>query len=78
MSSSGHERGGARLRCRMNFGQRSRTSPSRVSEVGNVMADVVLHDTYFVWNWGLSFIFLLVVIVLVLGAAALIKYLFFR
>ena len=42
------------------------------------MADVVLHDTYFVWNWGLGFIFLLVVIVLILGAAALIKYLFFR
>jgi hypothetical protein len=42
------------------------------------MADVVLRDTYFVWNWGLGFILLLVVIVLILGAAALIKYLFFR
>ena len=42
------------------------------------MADMVLHDTYIVWNGGLGFILLLVVIVLFLGAAALIKYLFFR
>ena len=42
------------------------------------MADVVLHDTYFVWNWALGVIFLLVVMVLILSAAALIKYLFFR
>lgn len=41
------------------------------------MADIVLHDTYIVWNWGLGFVLLLVVIVLILGAAALIKYLFF-
>ena len=38
------------------------------------MADIMLHDT----NWALSLIVLLAVIVLVLGAAALIKYLFFR
>jgi len=42
------------------------------------MADITIHDTYFVWNWVLSLILLLAVIVLVLGAAALIKYLFFR
>ena len=42
------------------------------------MADIMLHDTYIVWNWVLSLILLLAVIVLVLGAAALIKYLFFR
>lgn len=42
------------------------------------MADMVLHDTYIVWNWGLGLIFTLVVIVLILSAAALIKYLFFR
>jgi hypothetical protein len=42
------------------------------------MADIVLHDTYIVWSWGLGFILLLAVIVLILGAAALIKYLFFR
>ena len=42
------------------------------------MADIMLHDTYIVWNWALSLIVLLAVIVLILGAAALIKYLFFR
>jgi len=42
------------------------------------MADIMLHDTYIVSNWALSLIVLLAVIVLVLGAAALIKYLFFR
>jgi hypothetical protein len=42
------------------------------------MADIVLHDAYIVWNWGLGFVLLLVVIVLILAAAALIKYLFFR
>ena len=42
------------------------------------MADIMLHDTYIVWNWALNLILLLAVIVLVLGAAALIKYLFFR
>jgi hypothetical protein len=42
------------------------------------MADMMLHDTYIVWNWGLGLIFPLVVIVLILSAAALIKYLFFR
>jgi hypothetical protein len=42
------------------------------------MADTALHDTYIVWNWALGLILLVAVIVLVLGAAALIKYLFFR
>jgi hypothetical protein len=42
------------------------------------MADIMLHDTYIVWNWALRLILLLAVIVLILGAAALIKYLFFR
>lgn len=42
------------------------------------MADMTFHDTYIVWNWALGTIFLLVVIVLMLGAAALIKYLFWR
>jgi hypothetical protein len=42
------------------------------------MADMMLHDTYIVWNWTLSLILLLAVVVLILGAAALIKYLFFR
>jgi hypothetical protein len=42
------------------------------------MADIALHDTYFVGSWGLGFFFLLVVVVLVLGAAALVKYLFLR
>jgi hypothetical protein len=41
-------------------------------------AQMALHDTYIVWNWELSAILLLVVVVLILGAAALIKYLFFR
>jgi hypothetical protein len=42
------------------------------------IADMMLHDTYIVWNWALSLILLLTVIVLILGAAALVKYLFFR
>ena len=42
------------------------------------MADIALHDTYFVGSWSLGFLFLLVVVVLLLGAAALVKYLFFR
>jgi hypothetical protein len=42
------------------------------------MPDIVLHDTYVVWNWGLGLVLALVVIVLILSAAALIKYLFFR
>jgi hypothetical protein len=42
------------------------------------MADIALHDTYFVGSWSLGFLLLLVVVVLVLGAAALVKYLFFR
>ena len=42
------------------------------------MPDLVMHDTYFVWNWALNAIFVLVIIVLLLAAAALIKYLFFR
>jgi hypothetical protein len=42
------------------------------------MADIVLHDTYFVGSWSLGFFFLLVVVVLILSAGALIKYLFFR
>jgi len=41
-------------------------------------AQMALHDTYIVWSWELSAILLLVVVVLILGAAALIKYLFFR
>jgi hypothetical protein len=42
------------------------------------MPDIVLHDTYVVWNWGLGLVLVLVVIVLILSAAALIKHLFFR
>lgn len=42
------------------------------------MPDIALHDTYIVWNWGLGLLFVLVVAVLILGAAALTKYLFFR
>jgi hypothetical protein len=42
------------------------------------MADITLHDTYFVLSWSLGFFFLLVVVVFVLGAAALVKYLVFR
>jgi hypothetical protein len=42
------------------------------------MVDIALHDTYFVGGWSLGFLFLLVVVVLLLGAAALVKYLFFR
>ena len=41
------------------------------------MVDMVFHDTY-VWNWALSLFLLLALIVLILGAAALVKYLFFR
>jgi hypothetical protein len=40
------------------------------------MSDVVLHDTYIVWNWPLNLVLVLIVFVLILGAAALIKYLF--
>jgi len=39
---------------------------------------MALHDTYFVWSWELHLIVLLVIVVLVLGVAALIKYLLFR
>jgi hypothetical protein len=42
------------------------------------MPDVLLHDAYVVWNWAFGFVYLLTVVVLMLGAAALIKYLFFR
>jgi hypothetical protein len=42
------------------------------------VADMVFHDTYVVWNWALSLFLVLALIVLILGAAALIKYLFFR
>ena len=42
------------------------------------MPDIVLHDTYVIWNWGLGLVLVLVVIVLILSAAAIIKYLFFR
>jgi hypothetical protein len=42
-----------------------------------MIAQMALHGTYIVWNWELSAILLLVVVVLILGAAALIKYLFF-
>jgi hypothetical protein len=42
------------------------------------MSDIVLHDTYIVWNWGFGLVLLLIVFVLILGAAALIKYLFLR
>jgi hypothetical protein len=41
------------------------------------MPDLVMHDTYFVWSWALNAFLVLVIIVLLLGAAALIKYLFF-
>jgi hypothetical protein len=41
-------------------------------------APMALHDTYFVWSWELNLMVLLVKVVLVLGAAAHIKYLFFR
>jgi hypothetical protein len=44
----------------------------------SAVADLALHDTYIVWNWALASIPPLVVMVLVLGAAALIKYLFWR
>jgi hypothetical protein len=39
---------------------------------------MALHDTYIVWNWKLGFLVLLVVVALILGIAALIKYLLFR
>ena len=42
------------------------------------MSDIVLHDTYIVWNWAFGLLLLLIGFVLILGAAALIKYLFFR
>lgn len=42
------------------------------------MPDIALHDTYIVWNWALGAVVLLVIIVLILSAAALIKYLFWR
>jgi hypothetical protein len=42
------------------------------------MAEIALHDTCVVWSRSLGFFYLLVVVVLVLGAAALIKYLLFR
>jgi hypothetical protein len=42
------------------------------------MPDIALHDTYIVWHWSAGLIPPLVVVVLILGAAALIKYLFFR
>jgi hypothetical protein len=42
------------------------------------MPDLAIHDTYIVWNWVLNSILVLVVVVLLLGAAALIKYLLFR
>ena len=42
------------------------------------MPDIVLHDTYIVWNWARDLILPLALIVLILGAAALVKYLFFR
>jgi hypothetical protein len=42
------------------------------------MPDLVMHDTYFVWSWALNAILVLVIVVLLLGAAALIKFLFFR
>ncbi|HKA66189.1 MAG TPA: hypothetical protein VKD00_10825 [Methyloceanibacter sp.] len=42
------------------------------------MPDLVMHDTYFVWSWPLNALLVLVTIVLLLAAAALIKYLFFR
>jgi len=42
------------------------------------MTNLALHDTYIVWNWALGSIVLLVVLVLILSAAALIKYLFWR
>ena len=42
------------------------------------MPDLVMHDTYFVWSWALNAILVLVIVVLLLGAAALTKFLFFR
>jgi hypothetical protein len=45
---------------------------------GSAVADLALHDTYIVWNSALASIPPLAVMVLVLGAAALIKYLFWR
>jgi len=38
----------------------------------------MLPDTYIVWNWALASIPPLAVIVLVLGAAALVKFLIWR
>ena len=42
------------------------------------MRDLVLHDTYIVWNWEVPLILLLLIVVLILAAAALVKYLLFR
>jgi hypothetical protein len=42
------------------------------------VADQALRDAYMVWNWALASIPALAFIVLTLGAAALIKYLFWR
>jgi len=42
------------------------------------MPDLVVHDTYVAWNWALGATLLLFITVLLLGAAALVKYLFFR
>jgi hypothetical protein len=42
------------------------------------MPDLAMHDTYLVWSWALNAILVLVIVVLLLGAAALIKFLFFR
>jgi hypothetical protein len=42
-----------------------------------LVPDIVLHDTYIVWNWTLSLLLLLALTVLILGAVALVKYLFF-
>jgi len=39
---------------------------------------MALHDTYIVWSWELHLMIFLVIVVLILGAAALIKYLLFR
>jgi hypothetical protein len=39
---------------------------------------MALHDTYIVWNWELGLLVLLVIVALILGIAALIKYLLFR
>ena len=53
-------------------------SPSITLWLTPALADLVLHDTYIVWGWEVPFILLVVIVVLILGAAALIKYLLFR